>query len=506
MTRVRSRGTRPLLTAPRALARRVVRLPDRAATAEAVGRTGPLQVLAAGVALAAFLATLVGLGVTLPQHATVALVAAVGIFLVGATAFAPMAVPVLAMPLLVVVQRVGGGGLLSLSDFTLFAAFWVCVVLGHRPFSRPMRTLLWVSLAYQLATLFTVVAHPDRTDVVEWFHAWLLVSGAIVVGWSLGRRGLAPAALTLLATACGAIAVLALVTWVQKVSHGDTGPVYLEVPFGMHKNFIGTTLAFTAVVAYARPPWLRWPRPVAWGMFLLLCGGVAVSQSRQAYVGLAVSVLVILLRRSAGVRHSVWILLPIVVALVAVATLLRGQLQQGDPFNSTYQRLTWFQQAIAVWSTSPVVGVGLRWWNTGRFPYAFQPPNAEFEVLSSAGVVGLVGFAVLVVGSLVVLWRLRPDYGTLGFAVLLTRFVQGQLDLFWVAVAVSVPYLIAGICLGAADLADAQEAAAAEDAAHPGRPDASPGAGDDDNGDDGHRDDGRGVRTGRPPVLEPVAS
>ncbi|HEY0118855.1 MAG TPA: hypothetical protein VGC04_08760, partial [Cellulomonas sp.] len=37
-------------------------------------------------------------------------------------------------------------------------------------------------------------------------------------------------------------------------------------------------------------------------------------------------------------------------------------------------------------------------------------------------------------------------------------FVQGQFDLFWVAVAVSVPYLIAGICLGAAALADEKDA------------------------------------------------
>ena len=33
--------------------------------------------------------------------------------------------------------------------------------------------------------------------------------------------------------------------------------------------------------------------------------------------------------------------------------------------------------------------------------------------------------------------------------VILSRLVQGQLDLFWVAVQTSIPFLIVGICLGA---------------------------------------------------------
>jgi hypothetical protein len=433
-------------------------IPDRTDLSESLERNGVPRVVAAGIAAAGVGAALVAVGVVLPAHVQLGLLVAVALFLAGATVAAPMAVPVLAMPLLVVVQRIGGGGVdLSISDFTLFGIFWICVVLGQRPYSRAMRSLLWVSVAYQLATAFTVVANHDSAGVVEWFHAWLLVAGAVVVGWSIGRRGLAPAALSLLLGACGVIAVLALLRWRQQSAAGDSGPVYLDWPFGMHKNFIGTTLGFGAVVAYARPPWLRWPRPVAWGMFALLVAGIAVSQARQAYVGLAVGVLAVLVRRSSGVRHSPWILVPVAIALVVVALVLRDQIQADNPFNSAYQRLTWFQQAIAVWSTSPIVGVGLRWWYTGRFPYAFQPPNAEFEVLSSAGVVGLAGFVVLMVGSLVVLWRLRPDYGAVGFAVLLTRFVQGQFDLFWVAVAVSVPYLVAGMCLGAAALADERE-------------------------------------------------
>ncbi|HEY0117837.1 MAG TPA: hypothetical protein VGC04_03550, partial [Cellulomonas sp.] len=163
--------------------RRKGALPDRADAAEALDRNGLPRLVAAGVAVVGVGALFVALGIALPAHVQLGMLAAVAVFLVGATTISPMAVPVLTMPLLVVVQRIGGGGVdLSISDFVLFGAFWICVVLGHRPYSRSMRALLWVSLAYQLATAFTVLANHDSASIVEWFHAWLLVAGAIVVG------------------------------------------------------------------------------------------------------------------------------------------------------------------------------------------------------------------------------------------------------------------------------------------------------------------------------------
>jgi hypothetical protein len=46
-----------------------------------------------------------------------------------------------------------------------------------------------------------------------------------------------------------------------------------------------------------------------------------------------------------------------------------------------------------------------------------------------------------------------PRYGSLALAVLVSRFVQGQLDLFWVAVQGSIPFVVLGICLGVEHLA-----------------------------------------------------
>ena len=50
---------------------------------------------------------------------------------------------------------------------------------------------------------------------------------------------------------------------------------------------------------------------------------------------------------------------------------------------------------------------------------------------------------------LLVLWHVDPRFGTLAVAVVLCRLVQAQFDLFWVAAQVSIPFVIAGICLGA---------------------------------------------------------
>ena len=123
------------------------------------------------------------------------------------------------------------------------------------------------------------------------------------------------------------------------------------------------------------------------------------------------------------------------------------QFESQNKFNSVFQRVEWAREVYALWKLSPVFGHGLRYWYTDTSA-AFQPPQAEMEVLASAGLVGLVGFAAMWIGIVLVLWHVDPKYGTLALAVTLSRLVQGQFDLFWVAAQVSIPFVIAGICLG----------------------------------------------------------
>lgn len=406
---------------------------------------------AAWITGAALIATLLALvGALVPHSSIIAMAVAMVVLVIGLTAWEPAAVPILTMPLFTIVARVGGASVnLSLSDFALFGAFCFAVIFAPRPYSRPMRSLLWLSALYQVTTLFTVVANPYVQNTVEWFHAWLSVGGSLVVGWAVGRSGRARIGMTLFMVTCLAIAVLTGLASLRQLAAGNTGPVYLYWPFGMHKNFIGVVLAFAALVAYVRPPWVGWSRRFSLTAFWLCGLGVLASQARQALIGLAVAVMVVTLRTDPDRKRSKLILFATIPAAYSVALAIQDQLASTNAFNSANQRLTWYQQALEVWRGSPWFGVGLRWWVAGRTQYGFQPPNAELEVLSSVGLVGLAGFLVLFLGALALLWRRNPRFGTLAFAMLLMRFVQGQFDLFWSSVVVSVPFVVVGVCLGA---------------------------------------------------------
>lgn len=411
-------------------------------------RAGRLAQRMVGAALLAVLA--LGIGRLMPTQPGYGIAAALLVLALGIAAVEPVAVPLMALPLLLIPYRVGSGGYdLSISDAVLIGASLAAVVFTKRPFSPALRTLIWLSVIYQFATLFTVVANPYLANAVEWVHAGMLVSGALVVGWTIGRSGYARMGLSLLLAGTLVLAGVTIAQGLIQYSRGDFSAVYVAWPFGMHKNFVGTVLGFGAITAYARPEWMGWSRRWGLGAFWLMAAGVLVTQSRQSILGLGAALLVVGLRGDSVRRRSKAIVLLVVPVLVLVGTLVKDQVESGNQHNSVLQRLTWFEDTLEFWSSSPWVGHGLRYWEVETAALKFQPPNAELEVLASAGVVGLSAFLLLMVGTLVVLWRVDSIYGTLAVAVVLSRVVQGQLDLFWIAVQVSVPFVIVGVCLGA---------------------------------------------------------
>ena len=434
-------------------------------------RTGTTDLLTriglvlAGVALVAVVGRL---AVTTPDAA---IILAVAVLAMGVTAVQPGLIPLAVLPLLLVVLRVGGGGVdLSLSDFALAAAAVPALLLARRPFSAGLRAVLWASAVYQFATLITVVNNPYTANAVEWAHAWMLVSGSLLVGWAVGANGHARTGLRLL---IGTIAVLATITVVEgliHIAHGDLSPVYPSFPYGMHKNFAGTVCAMGAVMVYARPAWAGINRRWSFVLMGMMLTAVLLTQSRQAVIGLVAAVFVLVLRSRTDRRRSKLVLLLVAPLVLFVTNLVQDQVQSGNQFNSVFQRLTWFQDSMTVWSSDPWFGVGLRWWYTDRFPFQFQPPNAEIEVLTSAGAVGLAAFVLLMVVALRVAWRMDPAYGSLAVAVLVSRIVQGQFDLFWSAVQGSLPFLVLGLCLGAkwcSEQRESSEARAPEPAGAP---------------------------------------
>lgn len=371
---------------------------------------------------------------------------AVGVVL---TSSEPLAIALMATPALLVTERLDLGGVdLTVSDVALAAALGSAVLLGKHDYSPPMRVMLWANLGYQFATLFTVIINPYTQNTVEWFHAWLLVSGSLIVGWTIGRAGRAPLAFTLL---LGGAAVIALGTFLtafgQFAAADFFTPVYPNWPWAMHKNFAGGILAFAAFIAYVNPPWAELSRQWMRVGFWVFLAALVLTQSRQAAIGLAVALLVVTLRRGAG-NHILLVAAIVIPGVILVVQSVIEQVDSQNQHNSFYQRLDWLREVYALWKHSPIIGHGLRYWYV--HPSAnFQPPQAEVEVLASTGVVGLVAFIAMWIVMLVVLWRVDPTYGMLAFGLVLSRLVQAQFDLFWVAAQVSVPFLVAGICLGA---------------------------------------------------------
>jgi len=378
------------------------------------------------------------------------MVISLAVLAMGITAVQPGLIPLAVLPLLLVVQRVGGGGVdLSVSDFALAAAALPALLLARRPFSPGLRAVLWASALYQFATLVTVVNNPYPANAVEWAHAWMMVSGSLVVGWAVGANGHGRTGIRLLLATMALLAVVTVVEGTLHFASGDFSPVYPSFPYVMHKNFAGTVCATGAVMVYARPAWVGLGR--RWSLVLgsLLLVAVLFTQSRQALIGIVAAVVVLVLRSDSDRKRSKIVLLLIAPLVIFVTNLVQDQVQSGNQFNSVFQRLSWFQDSMTVWGADPWFGVGLRWWYTDRFPFQFQPPNAEIEVLTSAGVVGLAAFLALMVVSLRVAWKLDAAYGSLAVAVLVSRLVQGQFDLFWSAVQGSLPFVILGLCLGA---------------------------------------------------------
>ncbi len=389
------------------------------------------------------------------------LATALAALVVGAalTASVPMAIALMSVPALFVVERIGWSGVdLAVSDAALAAGFGTAVLLATRPFSRELRLLLLFNGVYQFATLITVVVNPYQQNAVEWFHAWLLISGALVLGWALGRAGYARLAFRLLVGAACVIAVGTLIAAVIQYAHADFGAVYPTWPFAMHKNFAGCAMAFAALVVYVNPPWAAFTRRSAILLLGLLGLAILATQSRQALVGLLVAVILVVSRRRV-LGHSRLAFLLIIPTAWLVYLSVQEQIDSQNRFNSFFQRLDWIREVYAYWKHAPLFGHGLRFWYVDpTVPY--QPPQAELEVAASAGIVGLAAFAVMWIGIILVLWRMDPLYGTLAVAAVASRLVQAQFDLFWVTAQVSIPFVIAGVCLGAAARAGTDAAGA----------------------------------------------
>lgn len=370
---------------------------------------------------------------------------AVALLVLGVASVDMTLVPIVAVPATLALMRVGGE--IAVADVALAAGTIVALFLLRGSGALAMQPLLVAGSLYLVLAVPTLIINPYTANLVEWVHEVFLVLGSMVVGFAIGRGGRARMALSIYVMVCAGLGVIAVFLALQTLlSNGQFLPVYIG---DLHKNTLGGMLATAAIIAYARPPWIGWARGSAQLGVVLCLSGVLATQSRQGMIAAGVGMLIVGVRPIVrGMRRPklIWILAAAVT--IGIVVSVNQQLSEDNPYNSANARLAWFDSSFEIWRESPVFGNGLRWWYTDRFGESFQPPNAELEVLTSVGVVGLVGFLLMFLVAAVALMRMEPVYGTVAVAVVAGRFAQAQFDLYWVAGQASLLWIVAGIVYG----------------------------------------------------------
>ncbi|GAB3392722.1 hypothetical protein GCM10027568_20570 [Humibacter soli] len=401
------------------------------------------------IAIGAF-ATVVGvaLGVLSVHSSLLALAVGIVVLFAGVAATDYTIIPVLAVPATLVLTRVGGA--LSISDVVLALASIVSLFHLRGRGAGVLRPLVWAGVFYLATAIPTQILNRYGSNAVEWVHEVFLVLGSLIVGFVIGRADRARLALTLYVLGCCGIGVVTIFVSLSTYLHThEFQPVFLT---DLNKNTIGGMLGAAAVIAFARPIWLRWSRGWSWLAVIICSVAVIAAQSRQGLVGEIVGILIVSIRARPQTGRRVRIVwLAAIPGIAWVISALTSQLASDNQFNSAHQRVDWYAQSVQIWLKSPIFGVGMRWWYTGRFAgefQSFQPPNAELEVLTTVGVFGLIGFLTLFAVAGWYLWKMDPVYGTVGVAVVAMRFTQAQFDLYWVAGQASLLWIVAGICYG----------------------------------------------------------
>lgn len=218
---------------------------------------------------------------------------------------------------------------------------------------------------------------------------------------------------------------------------------YLNLPTGLDQGYTNKVLGFPRVQAFSKEPlylanFLFIPLGLLIGYLVqenkpfprhgvvllpLIILVFLLTVSRGAYLGLlAFGVLAIIvfgrqLLRSRAFQMASLALTLAVLAVITIVSLLGPQASQRFLVQATirdvelspesiFGRLRAFSQAIEVWQTSPITGVGLGGFGpaTGEEISTGYPivNNQYLELLAESGVVGLVVFVAVIMSILVV--------------------------------------------------------------------------------------------------------
>ena len=364
-------------------------------------------------------------------HSQVVLLGAAGLTAASVTAAVPWFFPVLAVPA-IWVPGLRIAGLLSVGDAVLTVAAVLVLLDSRRPRLPPAGRHILVLLGALLATdSVAVLAHPSRQGAQEVVHRLILVGGGLAVGAWLVYRARLTLALRLLVMVSLPIAVVAVI---DRLTSGAAA-----YPLGYHKNFAGPAFATASILLLVVPETLATVgRPLLrWVPFGILLAGLLATSSRGAIIGFVLAVTVWLLKPRTSHRRVNPVVAVLLVAGLGYLAVSSVQQQLSDQasgrvkFDSITQRRLVEGETRDLWRTSPLTGVGLRFFATPKFDI-YQPPNNMFdEALAEAGIIGALGLAVFVVGGVVVTFRLKTPPGEAANMLVLAAFFHGQVDIFW---------------------------------------------------------------------------
>jgi hypothetical protein len=407
------------------------------------GRGRPLsRVVAAWLAIV-LAATLVGVAANGGERLALALGGLLLVF--GIFVADPILLAVIVLPGSLLLQRVGGASTnLSVADLLVFLGAVVClfhVRWSEAPFLRQFfQGILW----FQAILILVVVAHPNRYDVVEWFHRFSYLGGSVLVGWTIARYGRSRQAFRLFLWASSIVALIAIER--ALATH------FLPAQWGAYqKNSIGAVLWVAIVVAQVNPRWAGLGRLESRVAKYVCFAGLLASQSRQAIVALILAVSVATFLNPDVRRRSKLVLLGCLPLVAGLYYSFSVAARNNPKFNSVSIRVDQISAAVHVWHLSPLLGEGMRFYNLPQYVSVTAPPNVLIDNLASTGIVGSLAFLYLVFVTMRTMGRLPRAFGTLGLVILFGHYVDGLFDIFWIGANMIPPMVIVGMSLGMAD-------------------------------------------------------
>jgi O-antigen ligase len=403
------------------------------------------------VAVAFGLIMAVVTGLLVASHEQVALLLGAAGLGIGVVIVDPVLLPVVALPATLLVQRLGGGAAgssVDLSDVVLGLAAVVALALVPWEQARALATVVGYALMYEAVLLVSVVDNPNSHSIVEWVHRLVLVAGAMITGWLVARNDRAPQAIRWFLIGSVLLALDALEHALSLHFQAAQWGAY-------QKNYVGSMMWMTVVVAHLNPPWASIPPRLGRLAKYLCLAALLASQSKQGIIALVVAVVIATLRQRSLRRRSKVILLALAPLAVFAYVVAASEVTKykGHGNNSLTERTVAYSAALRVWHLGPWLGQGPRWWYLARFAGDIQPPNILLEALTESGILGSVALVGLIVCTVGLLAKLPREIATVGLVLVIGRATESIFDLYWVSASGALPWLVVGCCLGAADTA-----------------------------------------------------